>query len=126
MKLATRPGTVAIIDENLAKAKKLFGENEYSIFSPAACYAIKKGFIAMNWLSKPTMVTMFVLVRSRGSFIEVRFDSIHSYEKLLESLRKTLWVPIHVGETIPVEEDWLKDFILDEQHAEFDTLRKNA
>lgn len=122
MKPRTRLGTTATVDKNLAKARKLLAETEYRIFSPATDSRNKKGFVAINWQSKPSMVSMVVLVRSRGSFIEVQFDDVHHYGDRLRLLRKILWVPIHMGQAVSVEESRLKDLISSDEHAEFDTL----
>ena len=126
MKQVTRPATKTEILRNLTEARKRLGELRFYNFTPAEKLKVKKGFVSINWFARSSMLPSHVLIKSRGSFLEVQFDDMLFAPLLLKKLRQTLWVPIHVGKTIPAEETNLKDLIRDDEHTEFDFHYPNA
>ncbi len=126
MKQKTRLATKTEMVRNLTEARKRLGELRFYNFTPAEGLNIKKGLVSINWFARGTMLPGYVLIKSRGSFLEVQFDDMLFAPLLLEKLRQTLWVPIHVGKTIPVVETNLKDLIHKNEHEEFDFHYPNA
>lgn len=126
MKPTKRLATKTEMNRNLVEARKLLSENKYHLFSPAEMLGVRNGFVAINWFRRGSLLPGLVLVRSRGSFVSMQFDDELFSPPLLRMLRKTLWVPIHVGTALNIQESSLKDLILADEHAQFDASYPNA
>ena len=122
MKQVTRLVTKTEMQRNLTAARQLLGEKKFFNFTPAPTLNVHTGFISFNWSMKHSMLPGLILLKSRGSFLEARFDELLFSPVLLRALRKTLWVPIHVGDTLSVPEEELKSLIREDEHLEFDSF----
>ncbi|MEY2664942.1 MAG: hypothetical protein RLZZ480_47 [Candidatus Parcubacteria bacterium] len=126
MKPTKRLATKAEMTRNLTEARKLLGELRYYIFTPAESLNIRSGFVAINWFARSTLFPSLVVIRSRGSFLQVQAENPLFMDPLIRRLKKTLWVPIHIGQPLQFEEAKLKKFIHRDEHTEFDAFYPDA
>lgn len=101
MKRTTHFCTTAEIKLNLDKAIKILGENGFLSFAPAPEYQVKAGFVAITLKPNRTLYAEIVLLRSRGSFLEMRANSEVFEGITIKLLRQYLSVSICLGKTLP-------------------------
>ena len=118
MKRTTHFCTTAEIKLNLDKAIKILGENGFLNFTPAPEYKVKQGFVAFASTPNRTLFAEIVLLRSRGSFLELRVDSETFAPSTLDLLRKYLFVPIRQGPILPLVKDW-SEYVDPKEREEF-------
>jgi hypothetical protein len=99
MKLTKRPGTRTTITLNIEHARRMLGEINYLSFKPATGYQVKNGFVALR--TTPFLYPHTVLLKSRGSFLELQVDNEIFLKPLVSHLRKGLWVPLYIGKVLP-------------------------
>ncbi len=125
MKLTTRLGTRTGINRNIEEAIRVLGGQGYLHFTPAPELKVTKGFVAFMPKPRRTLYAAVVLLRSRGSFLEMRLDSDVFTRSTIELLRDYLWVPIHIGPTLPAAEEQ-DEYIHPADCEDFKTILTNA
>ncbi len=121
MKLKKAVGTRTTVSRNIEEARRMLGEINYLSFKPTQAYKVKNGFIALR--TKPFLYPQTVLIRSRGSFLELRIDEVLFQKPIVEYLRKGLWVPLFIGPPLPLyARDKYDVHVHPEQREEFNTL----
>ena len=124
MKPKTHLGTSTEVAQNIVTARQILAELKYLIFTPAPEYKVKKGFIAI--LPRPHIYPSLILLRSRGSFLDVQFNSTLFSGVIMSRLRRGLWTPLHIGQDLVFDERNVLQHIEPTEQCEFEELLKTA